>query len=222
MTSMKSSNLNEKSYNKISKLFVSRRKTISGELVTFSKLLLPHSHVLDIGCGGGVPNASYLTTCGFQITGIDIASAMIEQAKENVPSGHFMKLGIMDFDSNEQFGGILAWDSLFHLQLNEHEAAFSKIFHLLEPGGYFLFTHGCSEGNLQGQIYGETFRYSSPGPDKIRRILSALHFEILDWKADYTDSTDEKGYIRVLCRKSGGRRKHSVYLWISKLFRFVR
>jgi 2-polyprenyl-3-methyl-5-hydroxy-6-metoxy-1,4-benzoquinol methylase len=194
------SDTNQQSYDKIAHDFDIRRRTspISKEVTDFTKVLNIGSHVLDVGCGGGVPNALFLTQAGFVVTGIDISAEMIQVAQSAVPKAKFIQSGILEFHSNEKFEAILAWDSLFHLSLTQHEIAFSKIYDLLHADGYFLFTHGGSEGRIQSEMYGETFEYSSPGSHEIRNILTSLKLRIISWQEDYTD---KEGYIKVLCQK---------------------
>jgi len=42
-------------------------------------------HVLDIGCGCGIPVARRLTAAGHQVTGVDISDVQIERARSLVP-----------------------------------------------------------------------------------------------------------------------------------------
>lgn len=193
------SNTNEASYDKIADNFVERRmeRGVDELVVKFEGLLNQGEEVLDIGCGGGVPNAKDLSDKGFRVTGIDISTELLERAKENVPNAEFKKANILEYESGKQFKGVLAWDSLFHLKPDEHEKAFRKIVSLLMPDGYLLFTHGAPEGEIESEMYGERFSYSSIGEEKMKKVLSDLGFNILDWKIDES----EPGYVTVLAQK---------------------
>ncbi|HEY6396223.1 MAG TPA: methyltransferase domain-containing protein, partial [Solirubrobacteraceae bacterium] len=48
------------------------------------------SHVLDIGCGSGVPAATRIVQ-DHRVSGIDISGRQIELARSNVPDGEFEK-----------------------------------------------------------------------------------------------------------------------------------
>jgi trans-aconitate methyltransferase len=73
--------------------------------------------VLVNGCSTGFPNANYLSTRGFHVTGIDASSAMIMAAKKNsIPNADFILSDFSDFKPEQHFDGILAWDSFFHFQ----------------------------------------------------------------------------------------------------------
>jgi 2-polyprenyl-3-methyl-5-hydroxy-6-metoxy-1,4-benzoquinol methylase len=144
---------NAENYNKIVESCFGVRKSIKlPELIRqFVELLPGGSAVLDIGCGGGVPIAKFLSETGFQVTGIDVSEKLLDAAKKNVPSGTFMQVDIMELETDQTFTGIVAWDSLFHLQYDEHESAFRKIYNLLQPGGYFVFSHGAARARWKAQ-----------------------------------------------------------------------
>ena len=53
-------------------------------------LVTPHyipekSHILDIGCGSGIPIADYLIEKSFQVTGIDGSQELLNIAKKKCP-----------------------------------------------------------------------------------------------------------------------------------------
>jgi len=41
-------------------------------------------HVLDLGCGNGIPAAKWLSDNGFRVTGVDLSDTMVERARELV------------------------------------------------------------------------------------------------------------------------------------------
>ena len=70
-----------------------RDKFKNNELLTeFSSLLPPHGNVLDVGCGAGVPVARFLVDAGFNVTGVDVSSSMLDLARDHVRQ-HFSRLG---------------------------------------------------------------------------------------------------------------------------------
>lgn len=191
---------NEDSYNKIASSFNASRKgsSVSLSVLTFTTDLKKGAQVLDVGCGSGVPITKYLVEHGMQVTGIDISSQLLDLAASNVPQGKFVKVSISAYQTDEKFDGIVAWDSLFHLQPYEHERVFAKLYKLLNEKGYLLFTHGGAKGQIMGEMYGETFYYSSPGPENIKSLLQGLGFTPLAWEVD---SSEANGYMIVLMGK---------------------
>jgi predicted TPR repeat methyltransferase len=194
------SNSNEQSYNKIADKFASSRdeSSVPVAVSNFAKLLRTGDSVLDVGCGSGVPNAKHLVEEGMRVTGIDISEALLAIAKKNVPGATFLKSDIVDFQSTEKFDGIIAWDSLFHLRLNEQKHVFEKLYDLLDVGGYLLFTHGGSEGEIEGEMHGEKFVYSSLGPEKLKKLLETMGFKVNSWEMD---ASEENGYMIALVQK---------------------
>jgi len=68
------------------------------------KLLPPGAHVLDVGCGTGVPAALYLIARGCAVTGIDISERQIELEH----AGFRVLVDQIDGDENEQYHVLLA------------------------------------------------------------------------------------------------------------------
>ena len=56
------------------------------------------SHVLDIGCGCGIPVARHLTAAGHQVTGIDISDIQIERARQLAPGATFIRADATELD----------------------------------------------------------------------------------------------------------------------------
>jgi 2-polyprenyl-3-methyl-5-hydroxy-6-metoxy-1,4-benzoquinol methylase len=61
------------------------------KLNELAHLLPSRAHVLDIGCGAGVPVARDLIARGFKVTGVDASARQIERARCNVPQAHFIR-----------------------------------------------------------------------------------------------------------------------------------
>lgn len=166
---------NQASYNKIARQWAAVRKTmpVSNLVIDFAQRVRPNGHILDIGCGSGLPLAKYLSDQGFHLTGIDISGEMIKIAKTNsLERAAFFVSDFLDFVSVEKFDGILAWDSLWHITKNLQKNIYHKISDLLLPGGLFLFTSGNIEDEHIDTMMGERFYYSALSePD----LVNCLH-----------------------------------------------
>ena len=55
------------------------------KLSEFADLLPSRAHVLDLGCGAGVPVAGDLIARGFEVTGVDTSAQQIERARCKCP-----------------------------------------------------------------------------------------------------------------------------------------
>ena len=125
----------KKSYNKIAAIYYSNRDLtkFNGELDKFIELLPKEAHILDAGCGAGIPTAKYLVNKGLKVTGVDISDTMLKMARNNVPEGNFLNqdLNNLDFEK-ESFDGLISVYTLFHIPKNKHEDIFRKFFELLK------------------------------------------------------------------------------------------
>lgn len=132
---------------------------------------------LDIGCGSSGRFIKVLREYGFQVEGLDISSQMIELAKQLHPGIVFYQADICSWHPPKPYSLIVAWDSTFHLPLDEQEPVMKKLCNALEPNGVLMFTcgggHRPSEAN--GAFQGQNFEYSTLGIDALLKILSESH-----------------------------------------------
>lgn len=190
------------SYNKISQKWCDfRNKTVINKcIVDFCKLLKPRSSVLDAGCGGGYPIASYLSDLGFCVTGIDISEEMIKRAQQlHLPSSTFIVEDILNYCPKEKYDAVIAFDSIWHISRDRQEETFKIISDLLKRGGLFIFTYGKQEGEITGTMFGQQFYYSSLGIEKLKLALDRNSFEILSFSVDYKEeTTGERDLITIV------------------------
>jgi len=154
--------------------------------------------IFDAGCGGGIPNAEFLVEEGFDVTGIDFSERMVRLAKANVPAAKFYKSDICSFETDEKYEGIVAWDSLFHLEYDKNEFVFEKLFGMLKDNGYMVFSHGGGQGEITGTMEGENFSYSSLGPELTLQTLKEIGFKVVKYEVDCSES---HGYMKAIVRK---------------------
>lgn len=142
---------NKDSYNKIISSWIEARNNaiVNKPVIDFADYINPEGTILDIGCGTGLPIAKYLSDRNFSISGIDQSAKMIETAKSvGIKNTVFHICDFFDFESDEKFNGIIAWDSLFHFPKERQEEIYGKVYNLLVPGGYFLFTTEKKKTNI--------------------------------------------------------------------------
>lgn len=112
--------------------------------------------VLEVGCGTGT-NAVWLAQQGFQVTGVDISSGAIEQAKQRAgQSGAECCFAAGDFLSQQPEGGpfsLLFDRGCFHcMGTDERRSLFvSQAAACLEPGGLWFSLIGNSDQQIEGQ-----------------------------------------------------------------------
>jgi SAM-dependent methyltransferase len=104
------------------------------------------SQVLDLCCGSGHVTKE-LVARGYEVTGVDSSSALIEHAREALPGGRFVVQDARDFQVETQFDAILStFDSLNHiLTLDGLRQVFVRARKALRAGGLFVFDMNLQE-----------------------------------------------------------------------------
>lgn len=162
-----------------------RRGTSNPELALLIARLPTPAHVLDIGCGAGVPVAQTLSQHAI-LTGVDLSAEQIRRAQTNVPTGHFIQSDIMALDfPAATFDAIVSFYAIFHLPREEHPELFRRIHTWLKPGGHLLatVTYIAEEAYTENDFFDVTMYWSNYGLADYQRILRALGFTLLDTQA---------------------------------------
>lgn len=118
------------------------------DLRVFSEALtLPSgSKVLDIGCGKGGPGLFLAQENDWELTGIDLIPAAVEQASQfkaqfqlkypaNFLEGRFYNIPVAD----DTMDAVISFDSLWATP--DKIEALRNVKRVLKPGGKFMFTH---------------------------------------------------------------------------------
>lgn len=134
----------EAGYNKVAGQYVKRifneldHKPLDRELLDrFSDSVRP-GLVCDLGCGPGHVTA-YLHRRGANIFGIDLSSAMGDQARRLCPGIEFRTGNMLSLEiDSESLAGIAAFYSIIHVPRDEVVTALREMKRVLEPGGRLL------------------------------------------------------------------------------------
>ena len=166
------------------------------------KSLPKNPHVLDFGCGIGVPFDKYLTKHKCKVTGIDISQKHINEAKKNVPKAKFIKGDFSKIDFQETFDAIISFYAIFHIPREEHKGLFLKMADLLKEKGKILITLGTSgtEGEEKDWVGAPKMAWSQYDPETYKKLLENTGFKIL--KAIFEGQPgDEEYHFWVLAEK---------------------
>jgi SAM-dependent methyltransferase len=136
--------------------------------------------ILDIGCGSGVPIARYLIQNGRQVVGIDSSPQMIAMCREHHPQGDWHISDMRTLRLGKAFGGILAWDSLFHLHPEDQRKMFPIFGAHANPGAPLMFTSGPAFGEAIGDLAGEPLYHASLDRQEYLALLNENGFTVLD------------------------------------------
>jgi ubiquinone/menaquinone biosynthesis C-methylase UbiE len=136
---MDKSKLSAKTYDKIADIYTKEYYhdlSDASFLDRFLKRLVPHTRVLDVGCGPG-QLVKYIMDKGFVATGIDLSKKMLAIAQTMAPQGdfRFMDMRKLAF-SKETFGGLLAAYSLIHIPSKDIGKTLKEFHRVLQKDGY--------------------------------------------------------------------------------------
>ncbi len=138
----------------------------------------PDGAILDVGCGAGEPIARYLVEAGRAVHGVDFARAMLDISRRRFPQHRWTHADMRSLDLAETFGGVVAWDSFFHLTADEQRQCLPRLARHVAPGGGLLFTCGPQEGEVVGTVEGDAVYHASLSPSEYASILDAQGLSI--------------------------------------------
>jgi len=134
--------------------------------------------VLDLGCGAGEPIARYLIESGRTVWGADFAEPMLAIARQRFPQATWVHADMRTLDLGRRFGGIVGWDSFFHLTRDEQRAVIPRLARHLTPRGALLLTVGPSDGEVTGTVEGDAVYHSSLAREEYARVLDEAGLRI--------------------------------------------
>lgn len=147
-------------------------------LTRFTALLPDAASVLDIGCGHGEPIARYLLENRFRVTGIDTSPTLVSLCHARFPEHEWRVADMRTLGLGKTYGGLLAWDSLFHLSHDDQRRVFPIFRDHAAPGAALMFTSGASRGESIGSYRGEPLYHASLSEDEYSDLLMANGFAV--------------------------------------------
>jgi SAM-dependent methyltransferase len=213
----------EQSYDKIAPTYLKWTSSFSSPRLTYLNKLLPllppstSCSILELGCGAGVPCTQILAQHAASLVAVDISSAQLELARENVKivEGGGGK-GIVEFVKSdmhalsfpdEKFDAVVGFYSIIHLPRDEQVVLMGKIGKWLKPGGYFLanFAATGSEGSWAESwlVEGSGMFWSSWDGGRSLEMVREAGLEVLEGNVVSEEEVGgrEVGFLWVLGRK---------------------
>lgn len=197
-------NPNIKAYQNIASKWKEVRDSLSMPncVIDFAKGIPSGGQILDVGCGTGYPIAAWFVEHGYNVTGIDVVKNMIDYAKQlKLQNAKFFHSDLLDYQTSEKFDGIVAFDVLFHLSIEQQLPALTRLVKMLKPNGSILFTHGKINGEITGKMFDETFYYSSLKTSEYVKHAESLGLNVTTLIEDYEEPTvGDRNLLMVLTR----------------------
>jgi SAM-dependent methyltransferase len=140
--------------------------------------------VLDLGCGGGSPVALHMVAKGFRVTGVDSSPTLISLCRTRMPSQEWIAGDMRCLALGRRFGGILAWDSFFHLRYKDQEAMFRVFAAHAAHGAILMFNAGFSHGEAIGAYRGDPLYHASLDASEYEALLADSGFDLIEHTID--------------------------------------
>ena len=141
-------------------------------------------YALDVGCGSTGRFIDLLIENNFTPQGVDISEEMIKLARKKHPTVEFFLQDICDWEMPRQYDFISAWDSIWHIPLDQQENVLTKLISSLNQDGVLIFSCGGTEeaGEHKHDFRGPEVYYSSLGINGFLTLFTQLncvcrHFE---------------------------------------------
>ncbi len=135
--------------------------------------------VLDLGCGTSEPIAHYVVETGHPVLGVDSSPSMIALCRARLPESEWVVADMRALALPRRFAGILAWDSFFHLPMDDQRGMFARFAAHALPGAPLMFTSGTSQGEKIGLYRGEPLYHASLDPAEYEELLHGHGFEVV-------------------------------------------
>jgi SAM-dependent methyltransferase len=145
----------------------------------FLALLRPGASILDIGCGSAEPIARYFIEQGSHVTGVDSSPALVGLCKSRFPGENWIVHDMRTLSLGGRFDGILAWDSFFHLYLEDQPQMFSSFKAHAAPHAALMFNSGSVHGEAIGEFQGEPLYHGSLDTAEYRSLLEQNGFAVV-------------------------------------------
>lgn len=120
----------EKAYNQITHLWESDEFNSSNGIEQHERaiaFLKTRGLALDVGCGCSGRFIDLLLSKGFKPAGVDISSEMVRLARKKHPDIKIHQEDICKWEITEKYDFITAWDSIWHVPLNQQESVITKL-----------------------------------------------------------------------------------------------
>lgn len=138
--------------------------------------------VLDVGCGPGHVT-EFLRNAGGKAVGIDLSSAMVEEASRQFPECDFRVADVRDLPFEDgSVDGIVAFYSIVHFSVEELDSVFRELARVLRPDARLLLSfHAGAEDVVVDDFLqtGKPLRFWFLDPDVVQYCLTASGFEIV-------------------------------------------
>jgi hypothetical protein len=132
----------------------------------------------------GEPIARHIIDRGFRVVGVDASPSMIELCRARFPDSDWLVTDMRQLEVGRRFEGILAWDSFFHLDMDDQRKMFRRFAAHAQQGAPLMFTSGPVEGAAIGVCGEEPLYHASLGSAEYGQLLATNGFVVRAYIAE--------------------------------------
>jgi trans-aconitate methyltransferase len=143
---------------------------------------------IDIGCGSSGRIIDLMLAHSFEAEGLDFSIEMLKHAKTRHPEVVFHHADICKWNFVEKYDFISAWDSIWHVPLENQESVLRKLCTALADDGVIIFTSGAVDKaeDASNPFLGQELYHAALGVPALLDMLSdcgciCRHLENDDW-----------------------------------------
>lgn len=168
-----------KAYDQITHLWENERFNRNNGIEAHRKALVfvdARGKALDVGCGCTGRFIELLRSEGFTPEGVDISARMIALAEKRDPDTTFHHQDICEWEPPGSYDFITAWDSIWHITLDQQRKVLTKLVSHLKTGGVLIFSFGGTEeqGAHTDDYMGPEVYYSTLGTNGFLKLFIEL------------------------------------------------
>ena len=179
------------------------REQVNIEWLDSLRPLLPQTgHVVDLGCGSGVPVSRYFANRGYQVEGYDMSPAMLEIARREVPATVFREARIEDVEIEPSSVELItSFFAIIHIPRSRHAELFHRMWIWLSPGGMALLSLGSGDNpdDYEANWLGAPMTWSHFDAETNLRLLHQAGFEII-W-SDVEEVAQGERHLFVIAQR---------------------
>jgi ubiquinone/menaquinone biosynthesis C-methylase UbiE len=156
----------------------------------------PSPHILELGCGPGIPITRRLLDRGAQVVANDISSRQLEMARERCPEATFLPGDMAGLKCEpNSFDGVICFYTIFHLPRAEQKDMLASILSWLKPGGMFVCNFATvDEEEIHGEMLGHGMFWSSFAVEDSKEMVKDVGFQLVeDEEVEAGDGKLEEG-----------------------------
>lgn len=141
---------------------------------------------LDVGCGCSDRIINLFIQHGFNPEGIDLSTEMLRIIKAKLPEIPFHHGNIVDWELTGKYDFISAWDSIWHVPLEQQERVLLKLVSALNREGVCIFSCGALDepGEHTNSVMGPEVYYATLGIQRYFNIVLKQNCVIRHFEQD--------------------------------------